>query len=65
MVHVGYAIRKIVAETARSAREPYDEMLAAEGQAPRELSVCRSRWTTGAHRPPESGDRREADLLAD
>jgi hydrogenase expression/formation protein HypC len=34
MVHVGYAIQKIAAETARSAWELYDEMLAAEAQVP-------------------------------
>jgi hydrogenase expression/formation protein HypC len=34
MVHVGYAIQKIEPEAARSAWELYDEMLAAEGNAP-------------------------------
>jgi hydrogenase expression/formation protein HypC len=34
MVHVGYAIQKIAAETARSAWELYDEMLATEVSAP-------------------------------
>jgi hydrogenase expression/formation protein HypC len=34
MVHVGYAIQIIAAETARSAWELYDEMLAAEAPAP-------------------------------
>ena len=34
MVHVGYAIQIIAAETARSAWELYDEMLAAEARAP-------------------------------
>jgi len=34
MVHVGYAIQTIAAETARSAWELYDEMLAVEAHAP-------------------------------
>lgn len=34
MVHVGYAIQKIEPDAARSAWELYDEMLAAEANAP-------------------------------
>lgn len=34
MVHVGYAIQTITEEHALSAWELYDEMLAAEGDAP-------------------------------